>query len=158
MKHTSDNILQNPSSLHQRTWVLFALRVYPTVAQLLYIIDLSSLDIQDATHRQTACEQAVCKTVWHIPLLCVQWKTPDDGRRDNPKHVDFHPKNKFEKSVHLVGFIIRIYHDAWSHERQIQPYITSCGGGGSKVVKVLRYKSEGRWFDPRWCHWNSSLT
>jgi hypothetical protein len=26
------------------------------------------------------------------------------------------------------------------------------------VVKVLRYKSEGRWFDPRWCHWNFSLT
>jgi hypothetical protein len=23
---------------------------------------------------------------------------------------------------------------------------------GSTVVKVLRYKSEGRWFDPRWCH------
>jgi hypothetical protein len=22
------------------------------------------------------------------------------------------------------------------------------------VVKVLRYKSDGRWFDPRWCHWN----
>ena len=19
---------------------------------------------------------------------------------------------------------------------------------------TLRYKSEGRWFDPRWCHWN----
>ena len=26
------------------------------------------------------------------------------------------------------------------------------------VVKVLCYKSEGRWFDPRWCHWNFSLT
>jgi hypothetical protein len=25
-------------------------------------------------------------------------------------------KNKFEKSVHLVGFIIRICHDAWSQE------------------------------------------
>jgi hypothetical protein len=23
---------------------------------------------------------------------------------------------------------------------------------GSTVVKVLRYKSEGRWFDSRWCH------
>jgi hypothetical protein len=23
---------------------------------------------------------------------------------------------------------------------------------GSTVVKVLRYKSEGRWFVPRWCH------
>ena len=29
---------------------------------------------------------------------------------------------------------------------------------GSTVVKVLRYKSEGRWFDSRWCHWNFSLT
>jgi len=25
--------------------------------------------------------------VWHIPLLCVQWKTPDDGQRNCPKHV-----------------------------------------------------------------------
>ena len=31
----------------------------------------------------------------------------------------FIPKNKFEKLVHLVGFIIRIYHDARSPERQI---------------------------------------
>jgi len=22
------------------------------------------------------------------------------------------------------------------------------------VVKALFYKSEGRWFDPSWCHWN----
>jgi hypothetical protein len=35
-------------------------------------------------------------------------KTPDDGQRNCPKHVDFHSKNKFEKLVHLVGFIIRI--------------------------------------------------
>ena len=32
------------------------------------------------------------------------------------------------------------------------------GDRGSTVVKVLCYKSEGRWFDPRWCHWNFSLT
>jgi len=29
---------------------------------------------------------------------------------------------------------------------------------GSTEVKVLCYKSEGRWFDSRWCHWNFSLT
>jgi len=28
--------------------------------------------------------------------------------------------------------------------------IVYCGG---TVVKVLCYKSEGRWFDPSWCHW-----
>jgi hypothetical protein len=36
------------------------------------------------------------------------------------------------------------------------PYkIGDCGG---TVVKVLCYKSEGRWFDPSWCHWNFSWT
>ena len=32
------------------------------------------------------------------------------------------------------------------------------GDRGGTVVKVLCYKSEGRWFDSKWCHWNSSLT
>ena len=65
-----------------------------------------------------SCSQAVSKLVWHIPLLCVQWKTADDGQRNCPKHVEFYFKNKFEKLLHLVGFIIRIYHNAQSHERQ----------------------------------------
>ena len=33
---------------------------------------------------------------------------PDDGQRNCSKHVEFYSKNKFEKLVHLVGFIIRI--------------------------------------------------
>ena len=41
-------------------------------------------------------------------LLCVQWKTPDDGQKNCPKHVEFYSKNKFEKLVRLVGFIIWI--------------------------------------------------
>ena len=67
----------------------------------------------------TALKQAVSKHVWHIPLLSVQWKTPDDGQRNRPKHIEFYSKNKFEKLVHLVGSIIRIYHDARSSEHQI---------------------------------------
>ena len=46
---------------------------------------------------------------WHIPFLCVQWNTPDDRQRNCPEHVEFYSKNKFEKLVHLVGFIINIY-------------------------------------------------
>ena len=46
-------------------------------------------------------------------------KSPDDGQRDCKRHVDFYSKNKFEKLVYLVDFIIRIYHDARSPERQI---------------------------------------
>jgi len=65
--------------------------------------------------------QAVSKPVWHIPLLCVRWKTPDDGQRNCLKHEEFCSKNKFEKLVHLVGFIIRIYHDCTNmHWNKIQ--------------------------------------
>jgi len=61
---------------------------------------------QDQDVPSWSCLQAVRKPVWHIPLLCVQWKTPDDGQRNCPKHVEFHFKNKFDKLVHLVGIII----------------------------------------------------
>jgi hypothetical protein len=44
---------------------------------------------------------------------------PDDGQRNCPKHAEFRSKNECEKLVHIVGFIVRIYHDAWSHERQM---------------------------------------
>jgi len=67
-----------------------------------------------------SCSQAVSKPVWHIPSLYVQWKTPDDGQRNCLKHAEFYSKNKFEKLVHLVGSVIRIYHDARSPERQIK--------------------------------------
>jgi len=60
----------------------------------------------------TACEQAVSKPVWHIPLLCVQSKTPDDGQRNCEKHVEFYSKNKFGKLVHLKANKVK-----WSHYR-----------------------------------------
>jgi len=41
-------------------------------------------------------------------LLCIQYYNPDDEQKTCPKHVELYSKNKFEKLVHLVGFIIRI--------------------------------------------------
>jgi len=35
----------------------------------------------------------------------VQWRTPDDGQRNCPKHVEFLDKNKFGKISASVGFI-----------------------------------------------------
>ena len=35
----------------------------------------------------------------------VQWKTPDDGQRNCPKHVEFLDKNKFGKISGSVSFI-----------------------------------------------------
>ena len=75
----------------------------------------SGRNVQDQDATSWSCSQAV----WHIPLLCIRWKTPDDGQRNCLKHVEFYSKNKFEKFAHLFGFIIRIYHDARSPECHI---------------------------------------
>ena len=73
--------------------------------KLVHLSGLLTACKQDQDGMSWSCSQAV----WHILLLCVQWKTPDDGHRNFSEHVEFYSKNKFEKLVHLVGFIIRIY-------------------------------------------------
>ena len=45
--------------------------------------------------------------VYVIQVWCVySERTPGGGQRNCLKHVEFYSKNKFEKLVHLVGFII----------------------------------------------------
>ena len=63
--------------------------------------------------------------------MCVQCKTHGDGQRNCSKHVEIYSKNKFEKLMHLVGFIIRIFHTALSPERQMwnEVYSEAVGGG-----------------------------
>jgi len=74
---------------------------------------------------------------------CVYSENPDNGQRNCPKHVEFYSKNKFEKLAHLVGFIIRIYHDARSPERQ-KKYIIPCSSHklglkiGGEIFSAIR--------------------
>jgi hypothetical protein len=65
----------------------------------------------------SCCSKAVYKPVWHIPLLSTvknSWWWAEE--LSETCRVSF--QNKFEKLVHLVGFIIRIRHDVRSHERK----------------------------------------
>ena len=57
------------------------------------------------------------------PLLCVQWKTPDNGQWNCPKHVEFYSKIKLEKIVHLVSFIVR----SWESVRFSRSFLCSIG-------------------------------
>ena len=67
-------------------------------------------------------------------------------------------------SSHLCTSLSPLSRQAPNHSRITQHlYVLFCytfrlGDRGSTEVKALRYKSEGRWFDPSWCHWNFSLT
>jgi len=49
--------------------------------------------------------------LYDIPLPCVQWKTPDDGQRNCPKHVEFYSKNEWKKvkwSLYRPGVAQRV--------------------------------------------------
>ena len=52
-------------------------------------------------------------------------------------------------TVHFAGTL--------SSLEKIKEFYMKEGDRSNTVVKVLCYKSEGRRFDSRWCHWNFSL-
>ena len=56
--------------------------------------------------------------------------------------ISFHPYSH----IVILGLLIKIITGSKTGDRV------------GMVVKVLCYKSEGRWFDSRWCHWNFSVT
>jgi hypothetical protein len=59
-------------------------------------------------------------SLYDVPLLCVQWITPDDGQRYCPKHVEFYLQNKFwEISASDWFYYNEICHDVRSHECKI---------------------------------------
>ena len=90
-----------------RTVPLSIITTFSLCTQQWYMSYRFSVSLTGTDPSWSWWSQAVSKPVWHIPLLCVQWKTSDVGQRNCPKHVEFYSKNKFEKLVHLVGFIIR---------------------------------------------------
>jgi len=92
------------------------------VKKTLHVSDSCSIHHQESSTVHTAihagyadCFLASCQhnlyDIYHC--VCVQWKTPDDGQRNCPKHVEFYSKNKFEKLVPLVCFIVIIDSIHW---------------------------------------------
>ena len=43
----------------------------------------------------------------YVHKFILEWNSTCFGQFLYPKHVEFHSKNKFVKSVNLVGFIIK---------------------------------------------------
>ena len=106
--------------MHKFLKCIFGIKLYMFRIVPLSIIRSSSLYKQQwyMSYRFGDSLLASCHQTCMTYTIAVQWKTPADGQRNYPEHVEFYSKNKFEKFVHLVGFTIRIYHDARSHERQ----------------------------------------
>jgi len=102
---------------------------------LIWVITDTEFEVQVTVHRDTflmfrtvpswCCSQAVRKPVWHVALLCVQWKTPYDGQKNCPRHVEFYSKNKLKEIVRLVDFIIRNWYWLCSFLTETENYVPS---------------------------------
>jgi len=69
---------------------------------VVYVMQLSS---RIRTFRPDPARK-LSVNLYDIYHCCVySEKIPDDGQRNCPKHVEFYSKNKFEKLVHLLGFV-----------------------------------------------------
>ena len=120
--HVSDNSFVH----HQEFFLLYTqvcrqlssrIRMFhPDPARKLYDISWSG--------RSWSCSKAVYKPVWHTTLLCVQKKNSWWWTEELSETCRVSFRNKFEKLVHLVGFIIRICHDALPYERKQQAIVS----------------------------------
>ena len=63
--------------------------------------------------------------------------------------------NAIKRLTHKISWLLRLYLYQFAESRSAMINIPPlCSGDrGSTVVKVVCYKSEGRWFDPSWCQW-----
>ena len=87
------------------------------------------------------------------PLICLH------GMNMGKFYVYSHYRKSWVRSPtydgeNLSAFLFVFYKRRYSAELPFRNTLFRPGGGrGSTVAKVLCYKSEGRWFDSRWCHW-----
>ena len=58
--------------------------------------------------------------VYVVQVMLTACQLADGGQSNCPKNVEFYFENKFKKLMHLVGFVIKMYDDARSSERQIR--------------------------------------
>ena len=87
--------------------IYFGMKLY-----MFRTVPLSTIRSLFTVHAATlvpswSCSKAVYKPVWHIPLLSVEWMNSWWWTEEMSETCRVSCQNKFEKLVHLFGFIIK---------------------------------------------------
>jgi hypothetical protein len=126
------------------------IRVELIVQQMCRVKNICSSELQNGTKELLAKSGNKCLTVVVHEKICV-------SSCEIPGQIMWtHKSVRMYKARTVPRHPVKIYLSTFSVYILTFPLCT--GDRGGTVVKVLRYKSEGSWFDSRWCHWNFSLT
>ena len=99
------------------------------------------------------------KSVWNRKVLwpanSITTQVKKEVVNDTKKKIFY---NWHEKV--LQNILSKVSHFHVIHKSKItkKSFWVMCGNPVAQLAEALRYKPEGRGFDPRWCHWNLSLT
>ena len=74
----------------------------PAVEKHWYMSYRIRMELRSILILLASCQQTY---ITYTIAVCTV-KTPDDGQRNCPKHVEFHSKNKFEKSVRSILILL----------------------------------------------------
>ena len=78
--------------------------LFTAYSALVYVIQVCR---QLSSRSIWSCSKAVYKPVWHIPVPSMQWINSWCWAEELSETCRVPCQNKFEKLVHLVGFIIK---------------------------------------------------
>jgi hypothetical protein len=105
------------------------------------------------TTKKAAAAAAAVHQLSALQELLEQWdtKSKQEHHLAEDRYQVLELRDKILRIRKCVTFSMLI-------AKKISQFTNMVGDRGGAAVKVLCYKSEGRWFDSRWCHWNFSLT
>ena len=111
----------------------------------------TSFCIKNVLHREGLFRPLInllLKQYWDMTLLLGKWPPRQylSKRQDPLSHIY---RNTQHNSNYSGMYATPVFYSGTNE------YL---GTAVAQLVEALRYKSEGRGFDSRWCHWNFSLT
>ena len=152
-----------PSQWHQLASISLGMSVFNCITKLAQPLanDGVSLSLSFFSKGSEFTTATRSYNTFQIYPSTLTWKTLIDWRN---LHLLLHSQTFWTSEhcsnslsqFHVLGKFLPNF-IAINRSQKLPSYV-ALGDRGGTVVKVLCYKSEGRWFDPRWCHWNFSLT
>jgi len=86
------------------------------------IIRSSKLSIQQRYMSNSCCYLQVAAAIWNIPLLYTQFWSPDDGRKDRPKHVEPFTREIIWDNRCILFVVLQEYNIVYGKQKEIRTF------------------------------------